>query len=87
MTLVRKKPVCMVRIDPTSTVKKLKRKVQDICSKGAGECRHSNTQITGKLNLLASLSPKLPDLTDAVSSVRMFAGTPSMESQSMKPGS
>ena len=85
MTLVRKKPLCMVKIDPTSTVKKLQRKVQDICSKGAGECRHSNARITGKLNLLSSLSPRLPD-PDTQSSVRMYNGS-SVDSGSVKPGS
>ena len=45
MTHVRKKPLCFVRIDPTSTVKKLTRKVKDVCSKGANECRHSNMRM------------------------------------------
>ena len=31
-----------VRMDPTSTVKINKRKVEDCCTKGVGKCRHSN---------------------------------------------
>jgi len=61
MTQVRKKPVCMVRIDPTSTVKKLSRKYQHICSKGELECRISNNRLTNQLNRLSALSPRIDE--------------------------
>ena len=45
MSHVRQKPICLVRLDPSSTAKKLNRKVRDICSKGKNDCRHSNIRI------------------------------------------
>ena len=48
-----------VRLDPTSTVKILKPKVKDVCSKGAFECRGSNNHVVGQLKRLSALSPSL----------------------------
>lgn len=85
MSHVRKKPLCLVRIDPTSTVKKLNRKVRDVCSKGANECRHSNIRMAQKLDKLQALSPRIEEYS--ISNANGIAASASIESGSMKPGS
>jgi hypothetical protein len=45
MTQVRKKPICMVKIDAGLTTKKLNKKAKNLCSKGELECRISNRRL------------------------------------------
>lgn len=86
MTHVRKKPVCFVRIDPATTVKKVNRKARDICSKGASECRHSNIRMAQKLDRLHALSPKIEEYS--LSQYNAAAGGYLNEdSNTNKPGS
>ena len=85
MSHVRKKPICFVRIDPASTVKKLNRKARNICSKGATECRHSNMRMAQKLDKLQALSPRIEEYS--VSHINGAAASASIDSGSVKPGS
>ena len=85
MSHVRQKPICLVRLDPSSTAKKLNRKVRDICSKGKNDCRHSNIRIAQKLDKLQALSPRIEEYS--VSNANGIAVSASIESGSIKPGS
>ena len=65
-----KKPICLVRIDPTATVRRLKKKANEICSKGKSECRFSNRRVTDQLKKLSGMSPRFDETID----IQMFGG-------------
>ena len=45
MSQVRKKPLCLVKIDDKKTERRKRNFELDLCSKGTKECRHSNSRL------------------------------------------
>ena len=84
MKLVRKKPIYSVRMDPKVTKRRLAKKAQELCSKGAGECRVSNARVATQLGRLKALSPKVDE---AMLSARLHGGAASeIDGQSILAG-
>ena len=86
MSQVRKKPLCLVKIDDKKTERRKRNFELDLCSKGTKECRHSNSRLASQINRLNALSPRVDDAF--VAARMMSLRTPSnMDMQSAKPAS
>ena len=61
MSMVRKKPLFPVKMEPTKGIIKLQKREKHVCSKGENYCKISNNRLQEQIKKLSAMSPKIDE--------------------------